>query len=85
MKTKVFTIYDSKVESYMSPFMAPTAGHALRMFADTVNDDKTTLNKHPEDFTLFEIGEYDDSTAKYTNLEALKSLGTAIEYKRDDK
>lgn len=81
MKLNVYTIYDSKVKAYMQPFMAQTNGQALRMFADTVQDDKTVINKHPEDYTLFALGSYDDQTGKYENLETPQSLGVAIEYK----
>lgn len=81
MKLNVYTIYDSKVKAYMAPFMAQTNGAALRMFEDTVRDEKTVLNKHPEDYSLFAIATFDDSTGKYENLETPNSLGVAIEYK----
>lgn len=81
MKLNVYSIFDSKVKAYMQPFMAQTNGQALRMFEDTVRDEKTVLNKHPEDYTLFGIATYDDLTGKYENLATPDSLGVAIEYK----
>jgi len=82
MIQKVFTIYDSKMEAYMQPFFMSQKGQAVRAFTDTVNDPTSQFNKHPEDFTLFEIGEYDDATGKFTNLQTPNSLGLALEYRK---
>lgn len=80
---KVFTVYDSKVETYLQPFQARTKGEAIRSFADAVMDQKSQISQHPEDFTLFEIATYDDTTGVYTSLDAKISLGCAIEFKKD--
>lgn len=81
MKLNVYSVYDSKVKAYMQPFMAQTNGQALRMFEDTVRDEKTVLHMHPEDYTLFALATYDDQTGTYENLQTPTSLGVAIEYK----
>lgn len=81
MKLNVYSVYDSKVKAYMQPFMAQTNGQALRMFEDTVRDEKTVLHMHPEDYTLFALAIYDDQTGTYENLQTPTSLGVAIEYK----
>lgn len=79
MKLKIYSVYDAKLEAYMQPFFMQTRGQALRAFTDTCNDTNTQFSKHPEDFTLFELGEYDDESGLFTNLEAKISLGTALE------
>ena len=85
MKVKIFAIYDSKAEAYLQPFFMPARGQAIRAFTEAVNDKSTNFYKHAEDYTLFEIGEYDDATAGVTALNAKTSLGCAIEFRRDDK
>lgn len=82
MTQKIFTIYDSKVEAYMNPIFCRSKGEAIRSLTDAVNDEKTQINKYPEDFTLFEIGEFDPVNGTITVLDAKKSLGLALEYKR---
>jgi len=82
MISKVFTVYDMKAEAYLNPFMFQNKGEAIRAFQDAVNDPKTMFYKHPEDYALFQIAEYDDQTAKYTPLQNLQSLGVAIEFKK---
>jgi len=80
MISKVFVIYDSKTETYQHPFLMLTKGQAIRAFTDTISDPKTQFAKHPADFTLFEIAEYDDQTGTYTMHKAHISLGTALEH-----
>jgi len=80
-KLKVYSVYDSKMEAYMQPFFTHTKGAALRMWADTVADPKTQFSRHPADFTLFEIGDYDDSNGRLSSHEAKINLGTALEHK----
>ncbi|QXP07926.1 MAG: nonstructural protein [Arizlama microvirus] len=85
MKLKLFTCYDSKLEAYMQPFFMTTRGQALRAFTDTVNDPSSIFAKHPEDYTLFEIGEYDDQTGDISMNQAKVSLGIAIEFLKNNK
>lgn len=80
MISQAFTIYDSKAEAYLSPFFMQSKGQALRAFQDAAQDKETQFAKHPSDFTLFEIGEYDDSTGIFTQYENKTSLGLAIEF-----
>lgn len=86
MILKMFSVYDSKLEAYMQPFFAQTKGHALRLWSDNVNDPSTNNPwfKHPADFTLFEIGEFDDNTGRVKQYEVNSSLGTALEFKKEE-
>lgn len=76
MKFSVFSIYDRAAQAYGRPFVAPHVGIAMREFEDVVNNDKSDLFRHPDDYSLFEIGIFDDSSAE---LEASKpkQLATA--------
>lgn len=77
---KVFTVYDSKAETYAQPFFSSTTGQAIRSFQDAVEQPDHIFNKHAADFTLFEIGVYDDATGALHSLEAKVNLGTALDY-----
>lgn len=79
----MFCCYDAKAEYYMTPFLMNTRGEALRAFQDIANDPQSAICKHPEDFSLFEIGEYDSLTGRVENLIAPLSLGKALEFKRE--
>jgi len=81
MKTRVFVIYDSKVQAYLQPFFARTAGEALRMWESTVNDPKTQISKYPADFTLYETAEFNELTGAFSQHLNMLNLGTALEVK----
>lgn len=82
MIQKVFSVYDSKAEAYLQPFFMMSKGEAVRGFTDLANDANTCFGKHPEDYTLFEIGEYDNSEGHLVPLDAHISIGKAIEYQK---
>lgn len=69
MLMKAYTIRDSKAETYGLPFFQATHGMAERSFRELVNDPQSKVNKFPEDFDLYYIGEYDDQTGKFEALE----------------
>lgn len=78
---KYYSVYDSKVGSYMQPFAMRSRGEAVRGWIDAVNDEKTQFNKHPEDFTLMELGEWDDQTGMFQNCASGPvSVGVALEF-----
>lgn len=79
MKQKVFAVYDSKVECYLNPFLMQTKGQAIRSWTDTVVDPKSSFHRHPGDYTLFELGEFDPATGIVTMHKAHINLGTAAE------
>jgi hypothetical protein len=80
-KLHVFAVYDSKVEAYLSPFYMRTRGEAMRAWEATVMDTKNDFYKYPSDYTLFQLGMYDDSNGRFECLETPASLGTALEAK----
>ena len=79
MITKMFSVYDSKTEAYMAPFFMGARGQAIRSFVDTAGEGTSMIAKHPEDFTLFELGDFDDATASLSLHPTPVSLGIAIE------
>ena len=82
MLLKVYTIYYSGVEAYLQPFFMAANGAAIRGFSEIVNDPTHQFAKHPGDYTLFELGTYDDITAKFEMLPSPKSLGVGVEFVR---
>lgn len=81
MKMKVFAVYDSKIEAYLTPHFLRSRGEALRAYFHACNDENSQFAKSPSDFTFFEIGDYDDLTGSISMYESKISLGTALELK----
>lgn len=65
MKVKVCSVFDSKVGAFQQPFFARTAGEAVRMFEDAVKKPDSGFFAHPGDYSLFDLGSFDDSTGKF--------------------
>jgi hypothetical protein len=63
MELEVFAMKDKKVNAYMQPFFMRSPAEALRAFEATAKDPKTNVYKHPEDYSLYHVGKYDDETA----------------------
>ena len=76
----MFTVYDSKAEAFLQPFFSQSRGTAIRSFSEAANDEKHQFHRHAGDFTLFELGEFDQLTADVKQLQAPVKLGTALEY-----
>lgn len=74
MISKVFAIRDIKAEAFDKPFFLSTVGQAVRAFSDEVERSDSMLHKHPDDYTLFELGEYDDSFGTFVCLPAARQL-----------
>lgn len=68
MMLRAFSLLDSKVGTFSSPFYATHVGHAVRMCTDLANDRNTTVGRYPSDFMLFEIGTFDDQTGALSSI-----------------
>lgn len=81
MITKAFAVYDHKAEFYGVPFFMQQVGLAVRAFSDLVNDRDTTVSRHPADYSLFEIGTFDDSTGTMETIIPHRLLGHGSDFK----
>lgn len=84
MKLKMFSVFDAKASAFITPFFLPESGMAVRSFADCINQDGHAFNAHPEDYTLFELGNFDSKTSEVMVLDTPKSLGIGVEYMDND-
>ena len=77
-------MYDSKSETYSPPTMHPARGQAVRSFADAVNQEQGVIAQHPQDFTLFELGEFDQSTGEILLADAKVSVVNGLDLKIEE-
>ena len=75
----MFTVYDSKAETFMPPFFVPSKGLAIRAFEDCVNSNDHHFGKHPADYTLFYLGEFNSDNAAFS-CETKQSVGNGVEF-----
>jgi len=82
MKQIICTVKDRAADAYGRPMFVPSAGVAIRSFSDEINRNNADnqLYNHPDDFDLYELGEFDDNTGLFTLHEQPKllSLGKQV-------
>lgn len=75
----IFSIRDAKSETFHRPITATTKGEALRAFMDEANDPQSMIHKHKEDFYLYQLGHFDETSGMLKPFETPLSLGGALE------
>lgn len=80
----VFSVFDSKAEAYLRPFFAETKGLAIRSFRDAANDASSDMCKHAEDYTLYRVGFFSQSSGVLEPCNP-ESLGNALTFKESAK
>lgn len=69
MKLIVLAVFDVQAQAFMRPIFVASRGVGIRLVADEVNRAAADnlLHWHPEDFRLFELGEWDDNSGLWSN------------------
>lgn len=81
MLHEMFSVYDTKAQAYLPPFILPNTQMAQRVFGDCINSESHQFHHHPDDYILFHLGAFDDASGKMMPHQPDKvSLGSGIEY-----
>ncbi len=78
MKLNIYSIFDTATGLYSRPYFTQSDAEAMRAFEDLAIDAKHPVGSHPEDYSLFRLGTFDDNHGKMTNEEN-ECLVTALE------
>ena len=77
---KVFSVFDSKAKAFLQPFFCVNAGVAVRSFSQAAQDKQGDFHRFASDFTLFEIGSWDETQGSLKSHESKVSLGVASQF-----
>lgn len=77
---RIFSIYDSKAEAYIQPFFTHNKATAIRSFTQAAQDENSQFSQHAADYTLMQIGEWNETTGEIVADETKTNLGTALEH-----
>lgn len=69
MILQMFMIKDGAVLAFSQPFFARSRAEAIRMVEDTAQRPDHQFSLHPEDFELFQCGEWNDQTGNVTAMQ----------------
>lgn len=68
MKQKILAVHDRAINAYMQPFFTPALGAGVRAFQDEINNEQSPMHKHPDDYDLYHLGEFDTETGNFTSI-----------------
>ncbi len=78
MKQQIYAIFDTCSGIYDSPHFSNADDIVKRQFQDIANTEENPISKHPEHYSLWRLGAWDNTTGKITD-EANECLCTALE------
>lgn len=61
----VLAIRDSAVGAFQAPFVHVALGAAVRAFGDAVKNPESGMDKHPEDYELYHLADFDEVTGLF--------------------
>ena len=81
MKRKLYAIRDNKIGEFNAPCIFQNHNAALRAFGDMVTgDSKSLVALHPEDFSLYYLGEMDMESGTFDQSVPPSSLAVGTEF-----
>lgn len=82
MIIKMFSVFDQKALAFMPPFFTPRSEQAVRSFTECANDPAHGFCRSPQDYTLYELGTFNDDSATFNILPQPLPLGSAVQFKK---
>jgi len=80
MIDQIFTVYDEKAKAHLPPWVMHRNDMAIRTFTDCINSSEHTFSHHPEDYTLFHHGSFENENAEFSLMAAPKPLGNGVQF-----
>ena len=78
---KIYTVFDGAVSAYLPPMLMRSKGEAIRSVTEALRDPQHQFAKHSPDYTLFELGEWDDNSSQYSLHATPEKVALLIELK----
>lgn len=66
MILRIYSIFDLKAQAFSAPFTHVNDEVAKRVLRDMLASNNSIYSRHPEDFALYFVGEFDDASAQIT-------------------
>lgn len=75
----VVSVRDVAVESFSPPFTVVSLGLAIRMFGDECGKADSPMFAHPEDFSLYHVGSFDEVSGRLISLDNPTQISRGVE------
>lgn len=70
----IVAVHDRALDAFLPPWTTPATGAAIRAFQDAINDPQSPMQKHPDDYDLYQLAVYNDGTGRITPLDEPKQI-----------
>ena len=77
MKQGLYAIFDRASGVYDGPLRGQADGVVVRQFCDLAVSEDHPVAQHPEDYTLFKVGEFNDGTGELEAIVPVKLINGA--------
>ena len=77
----LFAVKD-EIEGFGNPIIASNKMKAMLIFGDEIQHPDSMLNKHPENYSLYALGTYDEETGEI--ISKIEYLDKATNYIKKD-
>ena len=74
MKVNLYAVFDRASGIYDGPIPGQSDGQMIRNFSDMALNADHQIGKHPEDYTLFKVGTWNDGTAELVDVVSEKLI-----------
>ncbi|QCQ84790.1 nonstructural protein [Blackfly microvirus SF02] len=78
MLLNAYSLYDQKALTYSPPFYCAAHGQAVRMVMELVSDPSTICGRHPADFSLLCVGQFDDTAGLLLPTQHREHIADAV-------
>lgn len=79
MIINAYSVRDEKAEAFLQPFFMHNDAVAQRAYLSSIRDTEHEFSKHPEDYTLYRLAEYDDQNGTFKdNIELVMTGKEAL-------
>lgn len=78
MNQPVCAVFDKKSGMFDSPFVCRHPAEAAREWEAVKKMPETKYGKHPEDYELFQVGNFNHTIGKFENLEIHMQLSSGV-------
>lgn len=82
---KIYALKDNKI-GFIEAFVKTNNAVAIRTFQDTIQDTRSLMYKHKDDFSVYFIAEINDETGMIVSAEPVKLLdGSEVAVLKNEK
>lgn len=80
MMYAIVAVYDSAMEAYGRPIFTASQGVALRSFKEEIVNPESQMSRHPEDYSLWYLGEYNETDGSFRSSKPSLIISGQVAY-----